>query len=107
MKCSAVQCSLADPWPQNQYADMQILVNKTIEALNLNCPRLCEARRTVVHDIERNKKKQRLAGLTPAQGLAALTERYLHKPWPGFFTTICLCLGSAADDYLQKTAYQG
>lgn len=104
--CEA-QCKKADPWPQNQYADIKTLVEKTIAVLNLNCPRLCAARRSVIHDIERNKKKERLAGRTPEQGLTALTQRYLRTPWPRFFTTICLCLGSAADDYLQKSAYQG
>ena len=102
-----VQCNAVAPWPQNQYADVKTLVEKTIVVLNLNCRRLCEARLCVIRDIEQNKKKQREAGLTSQQGLAALAQRYLRSPWPRFFTTICLCLGSAADAYLQENAYQG
>lgn len=100
-------CTQSTPWPHNQHADMVALVEHTIQALNLNCPRLCDARLVVIRDIERNKKKQREAGYTAQQGLTTLAQRYLRKPWPGFFTTICLCLGSAADDYLRQVAYAG
>lgn len=100
-------CTQAAPWPNNQHTDTNTLVLHTIDALNLNCQRLCTARLAVIHDIERNKKRQRLAGRTPQQGMATLAQRYLGKPWPGFFSTICLCLGLAADDYLRQTAYAG
>ena len=107
LRANTAHCSNAAPWPNNQHADMAAIVLHTITALNLNCDRLCRARRAVIHDIERNKKKQRLAGATPQQGLANLAQRYLQHHWPAFFTTICLCLGSAADDYLQQIQYQG
>lgn len=107
LRPSHAPCSQSDPWPHNPFADLNTLVAHTIAALNLNCPRLCAARLVVVRDIERNKKKQRLAGHSPQQGLAMLAQRYLHTPWPGFFTTICHCLGSAADDYLHQAGYQG
>ncbi len=107
LRASDANCAAAAPWPNNQHADAKALVEYTIVSLNLNCSRLCQARLAVVHDVERNKKKQRLAGCTPQQGLAKLAVRYLNKPWPGFFTTVCMCLGSAADDYLQQIQYQG
>jgi hypothetical protein len=73
----------------------------------LNCDRLNQARLTVVHDIERNKKKQRLAGHSPEQGLHNLVLYYMRRQWPGFFTTIFLCLGNAAEAHLVETNYQG
>ncbi len=104
LRANPAQCGLADPWPNNHHADMTALVGHTIRVLNLNCSRLCTARLVVIHDIERNKKKQRLAGRPPHEGLSMLARRYLHLPWPGFFTTICFCLGSAAADHLNGAA---
>ncbi len=100
-------CANFSLWPNNQHADMKVLVEHTIAVLNLNCDRLCAARRIVIHDIERNKKRLRLAGLSAQPGMLLLAKRYLGKPWPGFFTTICCCLGVAADIYLQQIHYQG
>lgn len=107
LRANETHCAAAPPWPNNQHSDVAALVMNTIDSLNLNCPRLCEARLAVVRDIERNKKKQRLAGVSPQQGLANLAQRYLLRHWPAFFTTICLCLGSAADDHLQQIQYRG
>ncbi len=107
LRANEETCANAPPWPNNQHADVKSLVEHTIAVLNLNCDRLCSARRVVIHDIERNKKKQRLAGQTAQQGLSLLAKRYLGNPWPGFFTTICLCLGVAADSHLQQIQYQG
>lgn len=107
LRASEAHCAAAAPWPNNQHSDVASLVQHTIASLNLNCPRLCKARLAVVRDIEHNKKKQRLAGVSPQQGLANLAQRYLLRRWRPFFTTICLCLGSGADEYLQKIQYQG
>lgn len=107
LRASKTNCAMAKPWPNIKHEDTTALVEYTIAALNLNCSRLCQARLVVVHDIERNKKRQRLAGCTPQQGLSNLVLRYLNKPWPGFFTTICLCLGSAADKHMENIGYQG
>jgi hypothetical protein len=30
-----------------------------------------------------------------------LAQYYLRQRWPGFFTTIRLCLGEAVEDYLK------
>lgn len=107
LRANDIHCHNAAPWPNNKHADLAALVRHTIAALNLNCERLCKARLAVIHNIERNKKQQRMAGLAAPQGLDLLAKRYLGKPWPGFFTTICLCLGAAADSYLQQIQYQG
>lgn len=107
LRADDAACANAPAWPNNQHVDVKALVEHTIAVLNLNCVRLCTARRLVIHDIERNKKKQRMAGQSAQQGLNLLAKRYLGKPWPGFFTTICLCLGAAADSYLQQVQYQG
>lgn len=100
LRANAAKCCQFDPFPGNQHADMQTLVEYSIVALNLNCERLREARLRVIRDIENNKKKQRQAGFGPQQGLENLAQQYLRSRWRGFFTTICLCLGGVADNYL-------
>lgn len=78
--------------------------------LNLNCDRLCMARRSIIWDIERNKKRQRDKGFSAADGMRNLAEFYLqrsHATWPGFFTTIRLCLGVHAEAHLKLIGYQG
>lgn len=107
LRADDAACANAPVWPNNQHVDMKTLVDFTIAALNLNCQRLCDARRLVIFDIEHNKKKLSKSGLSAQQGLSLLAERYLRKQWPGFFTTICLCLGRAADSQLKKIHYQG
>lgn len=78
-----------------------------IDMLNLNCDQLCNARLTIIRDIERNKKKQREAGFSAHQGLGNLAVHYLRQRWPGFFSTIRLCLGTAAEMHLANLGYQG
>lgn len=106
LQADAEACQKFDPWPGNQHADMHTLVTFTITALNLNCTRLREARLRVIRDIEHNKKKQRLAGFGPQQGLDNLARHYLRQRWPGFFTTICLCLGDAAQRQLRAQRWE-
>ncbi len=100
-------CTAIPAWPGNQHADVQTLVQHTIDMLNLNCDRLCRARLALVRDIERNKKKQRDQGFSAQQGLGNLATHYLRRRWPGFFTTIRICLGAAAESHLANLAFQG
>ncbi|WP_458725457.1 retron system putative HNH endonuclease [Pseudomonas mandelii] len=93
--------------PGNKHASTQELVRHTIDMLNLNCNRLCEARKRVLWDIERNKKSLRLQGIRPEQALRTLSERYFRHRWPAFFTTIRFCLGTAAEQYLTDMEFQG
>jgi uncharacterized protein (TIGR02646 family) len=107
LRANETTCANAPAWPNNHHADVKMLVEFTIAALNLNSQRLCEARRRVIFDIEHNKKRLNNSGVAAQQVFSLLAKRYLGKPWPGFFTTICLCLGVAADSHLQQTNYQG
>lgn len=91
----------------NKHSTTQALVEHTINMLNLNCDRLCEARKSVLWNIERNKKRLRDAAKTPQQGMDELAGRFLQQRWPGFFTTIRFCLGAAAERYLQNNEYRG
>lgn len=91
----------------NKHPSTQALVQHTIDMLNLNCTRLCEARERIVWDIERNKKRFRLQNIGPDEALRKLAERYFRRRWPGFFTTIRLCLGTAAEQYLVDSKFQG
>ncbi|MGR4975090.1 retron system putative HNH endonuclease [Pseudomonas sp. LARHCG127] len=91
----------------NKHPTTQALVEHTISMLNLNCDRLCEARKRILWHIERNKKQLRDAAKTPQQGMDELAHRFLRQRWPGFFTTIRFCLGAAAEQYLQNNRYRG
>ncbi|WP_080925350.1 retron system putative HNH endonuclease [Pseudomonas fluorescens] len=94
-------------WPNNKHADMETLVQNTIDMLNLNCDRLAQSRLRVIRNIEHNKKRERQAGHTAEQGMNNLARRYFTRRWPAFFTTIRLCLTPAADQYLSQINYQG
>jgi uncharacterized protein (TIGR02646 family) len=91
----------------NQHATTAMLVEHSINMLNLNCDRLCQSRLRIIRDIERAKKCQRESGYNATDGLANLVVRYFRTRWPGFFTTIRLCLGSAAESHLQSVGYRG
>lgn len=107
LQTSIVDCAAIEPWPGNQHADLETLVQHTIDMLNLNCDRLCTARLVVIRDIERNKKKQRDAMYSPQQGLRNLATQYLRPHWRGFFSTFRLCIGVAAESHLQSIGFQG
>jgi uncharacterized protein (TIGR02646 family) len=104
---NSVACSACLPFANNYYASVEALVQHTIDMLNLNCVRLTTARLLVVRDIENSKKKQRLAGFNSQQGLGNLAQRYFQYQWKAFFTTIRLCLGQSAEEYLQSIPFQG
>ncbi|MBK6740015.1 MAG: hypothetical protein IPG64_20285 [Haliea sp.] len=55
-------CAVSPPWPGNQHVDVCTLAQYTIDMLNLNCDRLCQARITIVRDIEHNKKDNAIKG---------------------------------------------
>lgn len=93
--------------PGNKHPGTQELVQHTIDMLNLNCDRLCQARTRVLWDIEHSKKSLRLQNIRPEHALRTLAERYFRQPWPGFFTTIRFCLGTAAEQYLADIGFQG
>lgn len=100
------QCA-AFEFKNNHHQNTYIMVQHTIDMLNLNCDRLCAARLRMVWDIERNIKRLREKGVNPRDGLRELARRYFRHHWPAFFTTIRFCLGTAADRYLTDTGFQG
>lgn len=99
-------CANLDLRP-NHHANTEKLVEHTIKMLNLNCYRLCQARLVVIRNIEHSKKNFRKKNVPADQALPQVAQRYFRIPWPQFFTTICLCLGSAAEAHLESIQYQG
>ena len=93
--------------PGNQHSSTHALVQHTINMLNLNCDRLCQARLSVIWDIERSKKRIRDRNIPADQALRELAEHYFRRRWPAFFTTIRFCLGAAAEQYLTDIGFQG
>jgi uncharacterized protein (TIGR02646 family) len=102
-----VACAASPLYTGNRHASVEALVQHTIEMLNLNCDRLAKARLRIIWDIEQNKKKQRQSGFNAQQGLSNLAQRYFRSYWPGFFTTIRLCLSQAAEAHLHAISYAG
>lgn len=103
----AVACAAAPQWPNSQHENFQQIVQHTIDMLNLNCDRLCQARLVVSRGIERNKKKERTDGRSAKQGFNNLFARYFQREWPSFFSTVRLSLGPHAEAYLTARQYQG
>ena len=100
-ECANVELS------ENVYETTAELVGNTIVALNLNCRRLTDLRKSLVYDIERRKKKLREKGYKPAEMPEKLALSYFGKKWPKYFTTLRCCLGQAAEDYLNSINYYG
>ena len=91
--------------PANQYATSYELVEKTIEILNLNCPRLLDNRLAVLKAYNQQITKFRKA--KDRRGFIKLAQRWFHTPWPSYFTTRRILLGSHAETYLQQMTYNG
>lgn len=100
-------CSAYGNWASNKHATVAQLAQHTIDMLNLNCDRLALSRRTLIRNIEKNKKLQRDKGYSATQGLTNLADLYFRRNWPGFFTVIRFCLGPTAEAYLQGANFQG
>lgn len=88
-------------------SNLETIISNTIDMLNLNCDRLCRGRLAVIWAIERKKKEQRNKGHSAEIGLMNLARQYFHCRWPGFFTTIRLCLGSVGEVYLSEISFGG
>ena len=91
--------------PQNNYASVKELVHKTIEILNLNCPRLVDSRRAVLRAY--NQAVARARKKNDRQFRKKLAKEWFRHRWPSFFTTRRLLLGQAAEDWLAEHSYQG
>ncbi|MCI0553166.1 MAG: TIGR02646 family protein [Anaerolineae bacterium] len=86
-------------------------VQKTIEAFNLNCARLANARLVLHKGLEKAVKILMESGKDPQIGYARLAEIYLSQDhnghWPQFFTLIRWRFGKFAENYLQSINYEG
>ncbi len=88
----------------NKFSSVFELVENTIKILNLNCDRLVQQRLVVFRNIEHNKKEWRNANRDVTLNLIS---RYLDHQWRPFFTTIRLCLGQVAEQYLKNLDFRG
>lgn len=77
----------------------------TVEALNLNCDRLCQDRLKVRNEYNRMVKEARTANDTTYR--EKIAHRWFSNRWPIFFTTRRILLGSAAEDYLRQIHFDG
>lgn len=83
------------------------IVHKTVGVFNLNCDRLCDARKVVAHDLEHRKKFFRTRNIPANKALPTIADHVMRTRWPQFFTTIRAHLGSAADDWLRANTFAG
>lgn len=90
---------------QNQYETVEKLVIKTIDILNLNCYRLCDDRLKVLREWNQQISKARQVNNIHIH--QQLAQRWFSKPWPSFFTTRRILLGSHAENYLKSINYNG
>ncbi len=88
----------------NQFTTTYELINNTIKSLNLNCDRLAQQRLLIIRDIEKNKRSWQKLDRNVNENLLS---RYLNFHWRPFFTTIRLCLGQVAEQYLQTIQFRG
>lgn len=105
LEVDAQACGKVDFQGVNHCGSLILLVSESINVLNLNCQRLCDARLEVMHAYDRQIKSARKAGRKNIHHI--LAERWLSKPWPSFFSTRRALLGDAAEDYLKGVAYDG
>lgn len=78
---------------------------RTIDLLNLNCPRLVDKRREVLFEYNRMVKKARESN--DRTFLERLAAQWFQTRWPSFFTTRRTLLGNAAEEYLAKAGFDG
>ncbi len=77
----------------------------TVDALNLNCDRLCQDRLKVRNEYNRLVKEALKANDGSYKEKIAI--RWFSKRWPSFFTTRRILLGPAAEDYLRQILFDG
>jgi len=99
--------------PHNHYANTAEIVSKTIEHLNLGCPRLNRARRIARDQLEKRIKqiREQSHGADANTVMLNLARRLLSQdknaPWPEFFSLIRWRLGDAAEARLREIGYNG
>lgn len=105
LKANTTACASEDFVGENIHASLADLVDKTIDALNLNCQRLCDERLEVLKHYNQQITKARKANNRDFR--KQLASRWFHKRWPRFFTTRRALLGKPAEDYLVQVGFNG
>lgn len=95
-RCAAVTIE------NNHYATTFEFVDHTIRVFNLNCPRLCRARRDRFDELEDMLEEKIETGKTPQDVRTELCRQLLKPPYPPFFTVSRLWLGDIAEAFLQE-----
>lgn len=99
--------------PGHHYPDTATLVSKTIEHLNLGCPRLNRNRRIAKAQLEKQieKARQLAPGASQPDVMLGLTRRLfsqnVYSPWPEYFSLIRWRLGDPAETHLRSINYAG
>jgi hypothetical protein len=83
----------------------QALVQHTIDVLNLNCDRLVQDRRKLLHFY--NRKIAEARKINDRNCFIKLATQWFQKRWPSFFTTRRLLLREHAEAYLEQMNYNG
>lgn len=95
--CSAVVV------PDNNFASVSELVNKTIYFLNLNCPALNRDRRAVIKEFERLRKSMRQNPKANKTSIrTAIARRWFEGKGSEFFTTKRILLGNYAESFIYQ-----
>lgn len=76
------------------------IVDNTIRAYNLNCPRLCRARKEWFEELEQRLEEEIASGRAPEEVRMDLCLKLLKPPYPSFFTVSRLWLGEIAEAFL-------
>ena len=99
--------------PGSHYPNTTTLVSKTIEHLNLGCPRLNRNRCIAKAQLEKQirKAQQSAPGVPPQSVMLDLARRLLSQgadsPWPQYFSLVRWRLGDPAEAHLQSLNYAG
>lgn len=97
--------------PNNRYSDTATLVAKTIEHLNLGCPRLNRSRSIAKARLEKliQQARERTPGANSQVVLLGLARRLFSQHndslWPEFFSLIRWRLGDPAEIHLRSIRY--
>ncbi len=105
IEADSTACNQAKFFGSNVHQSLEDLVNKTIEALNLNCQRLCDERLEVLKHYNQQVAKARKDNNVFFR--EQLASRWFNKRWPSFFTTRRALLGIHAEKYLEEVEYNG
>ena len=89
----------------NHFTSTAQLVANTIKVFNLNCDRLVQQRKKLLHLYNAKMKKAREAN--DRQWQEKLAQQWLSKPWQAFFTTRRCLLKDKAEQYLTQIAFNG